>query len=226
MEDSPGPVARFRRGPLLRRVAPTGVQARRRRRHLLGDSPGWLAREWAEKSAESHPRQDESELPGGTRAGRSLIRRLRGGWYTALQGYLSSVSAVNGIELRVPFLDRDLVEFMVPVPVHLLFRYGTPRMLLRDALSDVLPETVRLRGKGTHFSEVVAHHLLARREWTLKAMQRGAAGELGKYIRDKDLTSYLSDAYTSNDSSFRISFLCAAMSWLGEEGQCALHKRG
>ncbi|MCO8120564.1 asparagine synthase (glutamine-hydrolyzing) [Stieleria sp. TO1_6] len=53
----------------------------------------------------------------------------------------------HGLETRSPFLDVDLVEFMLSLPVHL--RFGGPglKSLLREACGDLWPPSIRNRNK-------------------------------------------------------------------------------
>jgi len=52
-------------------------------------------------------------------------------------------------EVRYPFLDRDLVEFLVAIPPDQLKRPGESRFLMRRALAHLLPpEVLRRRTKG------------------------------------------------------------------------------
>ena len=53
----------------------------------------------------------------------------------------------NGMELRVPFLDTDLVEYAAGLPSRVLRRGGTLKYVLRKAFSDVVPPAVLERGK-------------------------------------------------------------------------------
>ena len=53
----------------------------------------------------------------------------------------------NSMELRVPFLDTDLVEYVAGLPPRHLRRRGTLKYVLRKAFSDVVPPAVRDRGK-------------------------------------------------------------------------------
>ena len=57
------------------------------------------------------------------------------------------MSMANSIELRVPFLDTDLVEYAAGLPPEHLRRRGTLKYLLRQAFSDVVPRAVLDRGK-------------------------------------------------------------------------------
>ncbi len=53
----------------------------------------------------------------------------------------------NSMELRVPFLDTDLVEYAAGLPPSVLRRRGTLKYVLREAFSDVVPRMVLDRGK-------------------------------------------------------------------------------
>ena len=53
----------------------------------------------------------------------------------------------NSLELRMPFLDTDLVEYAAGLPAGHLRRRGTLKYLLRKAFSDVVPRAVLDRRK-------------------------------------------------------------------------------
>jgi len=59
-------------------------------------------------------------------------------------------AARHGIDLRHPFADRPLVDFLLSLPCAVKVEPGRPKALLRDALTDVLPASLRLRGKGDY----------------------------------------------------------------------------
>lgn len=52
------------------------------------------------------------------------------------------VSMAHGIESRVPFLDRELVELAASIPASIKFKNGTLKYLLRTAMRDYVPEAV------------------------------------------------------------------------------------
>lgn len=54
-------------------------------------------------------------------------------------------AARHGVALAHPFLDRDLMEFAIRLPATFLLRGGVTRAIFREALTDVLPDAVRLR---------------------------------------------------------------------------------
>jgi len=55
------------------------------------------------------------------------------------------LGARHGLAFAFPLLDRRVVEFALSLPSEIFFRDGVRRSLFRDAMTDVLPATVRLR---------------------------------------------------------------------------------
>ncbi|QNA71414.1 asparagine synthase (glutamine-hydrolyzing) [Streptomyces sp. So13.3] len=105
-------------------------------------------------------------------------RRLREVFHLALTRWLpplldrvDRVSMSVGLEVRVPFCDHRLVEYLWNVPWHLKSPGGRSKGLLRDAVRDLLPPQVTDRPKSGYpstpavrYSEVLtarAHELLA-----------------------------------------------------------------
>jgi asparagine synthase (glutamine-hydrolysing) len=53
------------------------------------------------------------------------------------------------IEMRLPYHDRRLVEFVVGLPAYMLYCNGLYKHILRLAMQDILPEAIRHRRKPT-----------------------------------------------------------------------------
>ncbi len=49
------------------------------------------------------------------------------------------------LESRVPFLDTELVDFVLSLPANFRIRHGYTKAVLREALKDVIPESIRKR---------------------------------------------------------------------------------
>lgn len=60
-------------------------------------------------------------------------------------------SMAHSVEARVPFLDHNLVEFCLSVPPEYLISPLRSKLLLRNAMQNVLPEKVRLRSDKMGF---------------------------------------------------------------------------
>ena len=62
--------------------------------------------------------------------------------------YGDKMSMAHGLELRLPFLDPQLVERIASLPADLKMRAGQPKYLLRRMMSDRLPPFVLRRSKA------------------------------------------------------------------------------
>jgi asparagine synthase (glutamine-hydrolysing) len=67
---------------------------------------------------------------------------------------LDRISAYTQVELRHPFLDRRLIDFLLGIPGYLLFKEGNNRYLQREAMRGTLPETIRLRTSKACFTQL------------------------------------------------------------------------
>ena len=63
-------------------------------------------------------------------------------------------AARHGMDLRHPFADRDLVEFLISLPCAIKADDGRKKSLLLDAVGDDLPELVRNRPKSDYMAAV------------------------------------------------------------------------
>jgi asparagine synthase (glutamine-hydrolysing) len=67
------------------------------------------------------------------------------------------------IEMRVPFLDYELIELMARVPANLKLRGLTGKYILREAVKDLLPEPIIKRRKigfGAPIRKWLGHDLI------------------------------------------------------------------
>lgn len=61
--------------------------------------------------------------------------------------YTDKMSMAHGVEVRVPFLDKELVEFSTKLPVHLKMNGLTTKYLLKKVAERYLPKEVIYRSK-------------------------------------------------------------------------------
>lgn len=57
----------------------------------------------------------------------------------------------NSMEIRVPFVDKDLTEFMLSVPANLKVKNGVKKYLFKKAMAGIVPDNI-LYGKKIGFS--------------------------------------------------------------------------
>ena len=62
--------------------------------------------------------------------------------------YTDKMSMINGIEVRVPFLDLDLVEFVYDIPDHFKQKGNQGKWILKKALKGILPNEIINRPKS------------------------------------------------------------------------------
>jgi asparagine synthase (glutamine-hydrolysing) len=86
---------------------------------------------------------DGSPFPDRLRRYQQLVLTKRG--LPELLRYEDRNSMAHSLEARVPFLDHRLVELCFSLPGHELIRAGETKSVLRRALGDLLPPTVRTR---------------------------------------------------------------------------------
>lgn len=118
-------------------------------RRLLGrapgaELPGWIDAGFARRNGLAGRIQDEPRS-----AREALYGHFRQTPWDRAAHWYNQHAAAFGIEVRHPFLDRRLVEFILSIPPQKLFRAGLSKPLLRQAMTGVLPETVRMRKDKT-----------------------------------------------------------------------------
>ncbi len=70
---------------------------------------------------------------------------------TLLRNY-DRYSMINGVEIRMPFLDYRIVEFAFALPYHSKIRNGFGKAIVRDALKGIVPESILYRKKKIGFN--------------------------------------------------------------------------
>lgn len=97
-------------------------------------------------------------------------------------------AAEFGIEVRHPFLDRRLIEYLFSIPPARLFRVEPTKRLLRQAMAGLLPESVRLRRGKTHLSDFLGLSLAG--VGIERMLTSPLAADLGILDRERLLDAY------------------------------------
>jgi len=69
--------------------------------------------------------------------------------------YADKLSMAHGLELRVPYIDKDIVEYVERLPANLKVRNGSRKWLHRKVCRTYLPESVLKRPKRGFAVKVV-----------------------------------------------------------------------
>ena len=88
---------------------------------------------------------------------RALYREIRSRYHGLCLEWQDKMASAHGVERAFPFLDRDLVQFVMGVPGKIQARGGVPKALLRAAMKDDVPASIlQRRAKGDFTAAVNA----------------------------------------------------------------------
>lgn len=121
-----------------------------------------------------------------------------------------------GAEIRFPYLDRDLFEFVLGLNAEWLFADGLNKRLLREGLAEVLPRSFQTRTMFASMSHVLVEGM--KRERRQLATRLGAAtlvdaGVLSRLEQQQLLDGLASDR-TLLANAMRIQRAMATTAWL------------
>jgi asparagine synthase (glutamine-hydrolysing) len=105
------------------------------------DCSGWATFDQVEEEGFSSP------------YARSMYYNVRSGYYVQCLEVDNKRHATAGLELLLPFLDRDLVRFLMAIPGEMQSWEGVPKGILRQALKGVLPATIGTRRGKADFTD-------------------------------------------------------------------------
>jgi asparagine synthase (glutamine-hydrolysing) len=138
------------------------------------------------------------------------------GAFSARLSYLHMAAANAGVEHRLPFLDRRLVDFLLGLPPHLRFRDGVIKLVLRLALSEILPEKVRDRTSVAYFSALERRGLRQERSRIIELLTDSRVVQAGfesEYFLMMAWEDYWRNSETVSLPRFLVGFLCVE-AWL------------
>ena len=128
--------------------------------------------------------------------------------------YTDKMSMAVGVEVRVPFLDKDLVDFSTKIPVHFKMKGNETKYILKKVAEKYLPKDIIYRPK-TGFGAPI-------REWITKDLRPMIDERLSKKNIEKwgifehsTIQQLVDDNQRGKiDASYSIWALLAIQSWL------------
>jgi asparagine synthase (glutamine-hydrolysing) len=160
VEWHPGSVARefwrFFLSDLTRHALPEALsrQVRRVRRRLSKEpvASAWFRDAFIRQAPRREFRHHE---PAGASAhARGLYREARSRYNVQCLEWQNKIGAMYGLEPAFPFLDRDLIQFLMSVPGAVLTRDGVPKAILRHGLKGMVPGSILARKSKADFTAV------------------------------------------------------------------------
>lgn len=96
-----------------------------------------------------------------------------------------------GVETRFPFLDYDLVDFSLKIPLKYLISHGMQKYVLRKAMHGIIPEKIRLRKDKLGFLAPQDTWLKgALKDWSFNMMNHRHLMNLPSYNKKKALETF------------------------------------
>jgi asparagine synthase (glutamine-hydrolysing) len=172
--------SRFRRALLLN-LAPHEFRARLRRLHR-SRAPEW-SRRLVSASLLERLNRDRLRLGrprSATAHARDIYQFVRTKSHRLQFEADEKLSASCGVDSVTPFLDRDLIAYLMSIPGEIQNRNGIPRALLRDAMRGVVPDVILNRRWKNHDPAVARERQSA---WVLPPVRLEAARRLG-FLQD------------------------------------------
>ncbi len=136
---------------------------------------------------------NECPLTGNETADMKTARQatwLSVNWFMAsLLERKDRMSMYSGLEVRVPFSDHRILEFVFNVPWNIKFENETEKALLRNAARDYLPDKILYRKKSPYPKTHNPAYEKAVKKELLRRIKRG--GALSEMLDKKSLEEYL-----------------------------------
>jgi asparagine synthase (glutamine-hydrolysing) len=141
-----------------------------------------------DKWIKKFPNSDPNLLPGNGEL------NLKG--FTKHQLFVSSLpyqlhsadrnSMCHSVEARLPFLDHRLVEFTYALPARFKIRNGMTKLVLRDALKEILPDRISQRISKQGFPAPEREWMCRNADWVIRELKD--AGDLLNNMLDPGKT--------------------------------------
>jgi asparagine synthase (glutamine-hydrolysing) len=120
---------------------------------------------------------------------KSLYMQARSKYHVHCLEWTNKISASRSMDTALPFLDRDLIAFLIAIPGEIQNWKGVPRALLREAMSGILPEPIRRRNWKADFSEVVNSGVAADAAVVTRALSANALAVKFGYLDAERLST-------------------------------------
>lgn len=147
------------------------------------------------------------KAPGRFNANMEVERTLEHVRATESSGEMGAIN----IELRHPFRDRRLVEFVLALPAHQSYNRGAFKHVLRTAMKGILPELIRTRTERTELSSLYFRGMEREKLRLASLLQKPSAGWHG-YVKEAWMATHgdPSQAPESTGAEALVPWMCAS----------------
>ena len=86
------------------------------------------------------------------------------------------IAAINGIEIRLPFMDKRIIEFCLTVPGNEKFKGGITRAYFREGMSGITPDEVVNKHTKANLGPVIMNEIEENYKMMLEALKNSNIG--------------------------------------------------
>jgi asparagine synthase (glutamine-hydrolysing) len=138
------------KGHIPKTLRPLIAGVRGRMQKPSKDQP-WFSDDFRALAARSLSRYYPAKGKFPTVHSRSMYEEARAKYYVQAMELHNKAGAAAGVEMELPYLDRDLLSFLMRIPGEALTPGGVHRGLLRQSMKGILPkEIVERRSKANY----------------------------------------------------------------------------
>jgi asparagine synthase (glutamine-hydrolysing) len=123
--------------------------------------PRWYTRTFLERALDRALSRPDPGRSFPSMHAEQYYRQVTSGFYRVQLQRAHAVCLMQGIEVAHPFRDRDLVAFLMAIPGEVVNWRGVPKALLREALSETLPDAIRYRRSKANFTAVTNYSIVS-----------------------------------------------------------------
>jgi len=124
---------------------------------------------------------------------RATYLEARSKYHVHCMEWQNKVTAMHGLQVSFPMLDRDLLSFLIAIPGEMQSHRGVPRAILREAMRPFLPESIRTRSTKADFSRYINGGVARDVPAIANALHKSSAGVSRGYFDPDRLVAAVGD---------------------------------
>lgn len=125
------------------------------------------------------------------------------------------LSMAHSLEVRVPYLDREVVEYVERLPAHFKVRNGTRKWLHRQICQDFLPKEILKRKKRGFATNIVDEWFQNSSSAKMKEFFLDGGSLMYEFLRPHAVQQLLKDHISNKSDNYKIlSSLVILEQWL------------
>jgi asparagine synthase (glutamine-hydrolysing) len=120
--------------------------------------------------------------------------------------YADKLSMAHGLELRVPFVDKEIVEYVERLPANLKVRNGSRKWIHRQVCGTFLPESILKRPKRGFAVNVVDEWFKGAIDNRMADTLRDSDSKIFRYLRPTAVRELFDQHASGRNDNHKILF--------------------